>query len=330
VATENTLPGRSQDPESASENTTAPPARRRGRAAVALSAPDTAVLDCYIAALRAAPLSEQTRRTYTSKVRQYLAWVADADLDEDPLTSADGRDWAVRDYRTHLQTVLKRSPATVNNALVAVDDFYIRRGLGPASAARVEIPAAAPRALDQRAQLRYLRAAQACASPRDQALALIPFYAGTRISEIVALDIDDIARSARKGVLRINGKGERVRKVPIHPQLHTALADWLTERADWPGATHSPALFLNQRGQRLSVRGAHAIITGIAAAGGLEEDTTVHILRHTFATTLVRGGTDLVIVAELLGHARLETTRGYTRPSAEDRTRALDLLLVDK
>ena len=55
-----------------------------------------------------------------------------------------------------------------------------------------------------------------------------------------------------------------------------------------------------------------------------------HILRHTFATTLVRGGTDLVIVAELLGHARLETTRIYTRPSAEDRTRALDLLLTDK
>jgi integrase/recombinase XerC len=56
----------------------------------------------------------------------------------------------------------------------------------------------------------------------------------------------------------------------------------------------------------------------------------VHILRHTFATTLVCGGTDLVIVAELLGHARLETTRGYTRPNADDRTRALDLLLTDK
>ena len=171
---------------------------------------------------------------------------------------------------------------------------------------------------------------QARPSPRDQALALVPFYAGARISEIVALDIDDVARSARKGVLRILGKGERVRQVPIHPQLHAALNDWLAERADWPGATDTPALFLNQRGQRLSVRGAHAIVTGIAAAAGLDDDTTVHILRHTFATTLVRGGTDLVIVAELLGHARLETTRIYTRPSAEDRTRALDLLPVDK
>ena len=330
MATENATKPGAQKPASASENTTAPPRRRRGRAPLQLPAPFAELLDTYTQALRSAPLSDQTRRTYASKVRQYLAWLAGADLDSDALASADGRDWAVRDYRTHLQAVLKRSPATVNNALAAVDDFYIRRGLGPASAARVEIAAAAPRALDHRAQLRYLRAVQACPSPRDQALALVPFYAGARISEIVALDVDDVARSARKGVLRILGKGERVRQIPIHPKLHTALTDWLTERGDWPGATDSPALFLNQRGQRLSVRGAHAIITAIAGAAGLDEDTTVHTLRHTFATTLVRGGTDLVIVAELLGHARLETTRGYTRPSAEDRTRALDLLLVDK
>ena len=72
-----------------------------------------------------------------------------------------------------------------------------------------------------------------------------PFYAGARISEIVALDIDDVARSARKGVLRILGKGDRVRQVRIHPQLHAALTGWLAERADWPGATDTPALFLN-------------------------------------------------------------------------------------
>ncbi len=186
------------------------------RSTVDRPATKAAVLDDYTKALQSAPLSDQTRRTYASKVRQFLALLASAGLDSDPLTSADGRDWAVRDYRTHLQAVLKRSPATVNNALAAVDDFYIRHGLGPANAARVEIPAAAPRALDKRAQLRYLRAVQACPSPRDQALALVPFYAGARISEIVALDVDDIARSARKGVLRICGKGERVRKSGSH------------------------------------------------------------------------------------------------------------------
>jgi len=288
------------------------------------------VLEAYVAALARAPLADQTRRTYASKVRQYLAWLDGAQTDGDPLNTADGRDWAVRDYRTHLQAVLKRRPATVNSALAAVDDLYIRRHLGPANANRVELTNSAPRALSQRAQLRYLRAVQASPSPRDQSIALVAFYAGARISEIVALDTDDIGLSARKGTLRIYGKGERVREVPVHPQLRTTLAGWLDERPSWPGAEQSPALFLNQRGQRLGVKGAHDIITGIAEDAGLDDDITAHVLRHTFATTLVRGGTDLVIVAELLGHARLETTRGYTRPTAEDRTQALDLLLVDR
>src|SRR5487761_1321046 len=303
MTSENVAPGVSRDPELTSENTQARSARRYGRAPVELPGASAAVLRYYVAALAKAPLAAQTRRTYASRVRQYLAWLADFEADADPLVAAQGRDWAIRDYRTYLQAVLERRHPTVNNALAAVDDFYIRSGLGPGNAARVEIPAVAPRALDRRAQIRYLRAVEDCPSPRDQAIALVPFYAGTRISEIVALDVDDISRSARKGKLRIYGKGARVREVPIHPKLHKALDHWLSDRASWPGAAATPALFLNQRRGRLGVRSAH-------------------ILRHTFATTLVRGGTDLVIVAELLGHARLETTRGYARSTAEDRVRA--------
>ena len=138
-----------------------------------------------------------------------------------------------------------------------MDDFYIRRGLGPARANRVDLPDAAPRAPEPRAKVRYLRAVDGCPSPRDQALALVPFYAGARISEVVALDVDDARLSARKGLLRIFGKGERVREVPIHPKLRTVLAGWLDERPNWPGAKDSAALFLNQRGRRLGVKGAH-------------------------------------------------------------------------
>ena len=74
------------------------------------------------------------------------------------------------------------------------------------------------------------------------------------------------------------------------------------------GGPDSTALFLNQRGGRLGARGAHDVIVGITSAAGLDDEATAHLLRHTFATTLVRGGSDLVTVAELLGHARLETT----------------------
>nr|WP_322756032.1 tyrosine-type recombinase/integrase [Frankia sp. Cas3] len=65
-----------------------------------------------------------------------------------------------------------------------------------------------------------------------------------------------------------------------------------------------------------------------AEAAGLDEKTTAHVLRHTFATSLVRGGTDLVTVAELLGHSRLETVRIYTQPTEDDKIRALDHLIV--
>jgi hypothetical protein len=105
VASENTRRRASQSQAFTSENTKP---GRRGRAPVDLTGPYTTVLDEYVAALGSAPLAEQTRRTYASKVRQYLAWLGAGEFDDEPLSSADGRDWAVRDYRTHLQAVLKR------------------------------------------------------------------------------------------------------------------------------------------------------------------------------------------------------------------------------
>src|SRR5579875_2177283 len=150
VASENAHNARCDAGEPASENTKHPP---RGRAPIELDG------------------------RYAAVLHQYLAWLAHTDPGADPLASPEARDWAVRDYRTNLQTVQKRRPATVNNALAAVDDLYIRLGHGPANAKRAEIPPAAPRALDPRAQIRYLRAVHASPSPRDRALALVPFYA---------------------------------------------------------------------------------------------------------------------------------------------------------
>ncbi|WP_338204270.1 tyrosine-type recombinase/integrase [Candidatus Nephthysia bennettiae] len=330
MASENGLRWPFPGAESTSENTKVRAPGRRGATGTPLPPHLASRLDEYRAALDRAPLSPESRRTYASKVRQFLAWLAAAAVDGDPLADPDARDWAVRDYRSHLQAVAKAAPATVNGALAAVDDFYVRRGLGPANAERVELPRQAPQALDKRATVRWLRAVEAHLAPRDRALVAVLFYAGARISEAVRLDVNDVRLSARKGSLRLIGKGNKVREVPVHPQLRTNLALWLDERPNWPGADSTPALFLNQRGDRLSVRGASDVVITIAEAAGLEDETTAHILRHTFATTLIRGGADLVLVAELLGHARLETTRVYTRPSAEDRARVLELLPIDR
>jgi len=237
----------------------------------------------------------------------------------------------VRDYRTHLQAVAKAKSATVNNALAAVDDLYTRRGLGPAKASHVEIPDTAPRALDNRAQIRFLRAVQACLPlpprPSPRPLAVLrrrPHRRGRRPRRRRHRSLGPQRRPADLRQRRTGPRGPDPSPAAHHPRR---LAP---ERADWPGAAESSAVFLNQQGGRLGVRGAHTIITGIATDAGLDDDTTAHVLRHSFATTLVRGGTDLLIVAELLGHARLETTRIYTRPIAEDRARAVNLLPIDE
>ncbi|TYB71213.1 site-specific integrase [Nonomuraea sp. PA05] len=278
-------------------------------------------------------LDDDTRRNYLSRVRQYLAWLDATDLDGDPLIDPATRDWAARDYRAHLLTVLKRKPTTVNAHLTAIDDFNRRLGLGPAAAKRTALPNLAPRSLDQRAQLRFLRETALCA-PRDRAMGYTAFYAGPRIHELVALDIDDLHISARKGVLIIRmGKNGKYREVNMHVKLRTELETYLTERASLRGADKTKALFLNTRGGRLSARSATDVLNGIADRAGIEvgrdEDFTSHVLRHTLGTKLAREGEDVVTIAELLGHS-LETARRYTLPTDADRQAAIDKLTVDE
>ena len=278
------------------------------------------------------PLDGDTVRVYRSRVGRFLAWLADASVDGDPLAEQPARDWAVRDYRSYLLTVARRKPSTVNAHLTAIDDFYRRRGLGPAAARREDLPKAAPRALEHRDQLRWLRAADQ-AGPRDKALAHVGFYGGLRIAEIVGLDRDDVRISARKGHLVVRyGKGGRYREVPLHSALRTTLDKWQEERAKWPGHD-GPALFLNRRGGRLSTRGAYGALVALADSAGIsvgrEGLFTPHVLRHTAGTTLTRSGADIVIVAEILGHS-VETARRYALPSEQDRQAAIERLPVDR
>lgn len=288
----------------------------------------------YRQALGRTPLAASTCDKYARRVAAYLDWLATADVDGEPLTEPHARDWAVRDYRIHLKAVRRARPSTINGALAAVDDFYTRLGLGPAEAKReTATRRTAPKALNEREVRRYLRVVERDAGPRDAAIAATPFYAGTRVGELIGLDVEDVRMSARKGELRVVGKGAnggKERRVPIHAELRGILGAWLTDRHDWTGAD-SDALFLNRRGARISDRSARQIICRFGEAAGLGDDDSFgpHVLRHTFATQLIRKGVDIVIVAEMLGHSRLDTTRIYSLPTDADREAALEALTVD-
>ena len=148
---------------------------------------------------------------------------------------------------------------------------------------RLDLPARrAPKALTSRDDIRWQRAAQA-APPRDRALAALMRFAGARIAEAVALDLDDLPTTQRRRRLRIRGKGRKHRVVPVHPELAaalTALDAWRDARRRWPGARSTPAVFLNRAGTRLSVRAADRIIAGIAQVAGVEDAVTPHVRRH--------------------------------------------------
>lgn len=108
--------------------------------------------------------------------------------------------------------------------------------------------------------------------------------------------------------------------------MRQVLDEWLAERAKLADA-EQPAVFLSRAGARLSLRAADAAVRKVAAMAGLK--LSAHVLRHTCLTGLVRRGTDLVTVAELAGHSRVETTRRYSLPSEADRQQAVDDLQID-
>jgi integrase/recombinase XerC len=299
------------------------------------------VTAAYHAELDRLPLSANTRRAYRTRVANFLAWLVSADLDGgDPLADPHARDYAVRDYTRHLRVVGKKEPATINAVLAALDHFYRWRGLGPPNARRQDLPQLAPRALEPAEQRRLLRAVERSPSARDRALMLTLFYAGPRISEAAALEVGDVRLTARKGELAIrDGKGGTARKVPLHAEARAALAAWLADRARLleqlaergrPAApAEQEALWLSRRGTRLTTRAIDLLVRTLGAEAALEEELSAHVLRHTCFTNLRRAGVDLVTIAGLAGHARLDTTRRYTLPSEADRQAAIDAVQVE-
>ena len=154
-------------------------------------------------------------------------------------------------------------------------------------------------------------------SLRDRALLELLYATGGRVTEIINLNITDISTIQNEDseitTIRVKGKGGKERVVPIGSFALSAINDYLTRsRPTLCKVLTQKALFLNQRGGRLTRQSAWNIVANRAARAGLAEVVTPHSMRHSFATHLLDGGADIRVVQELLGHASVTTTQIYT------------------
>ena len=204
---------------------------------------------------------------------------------------------ALAAVRTFHLFLLREGEATVNPA----------EGVG-----RPKVPRTLPRPLSVE-DVDALLAAPSQEGPagiRDRAILETLYGGGLRISELVGLDVDDV--DLEEGSVRVLGKGTKERVVPLGRTACAAVRAYLTRvRPSFARPRTGPALFLNQRGGRLTRQGADKIVKRAATRAGLS-NVTPHVLRHSFATHLLDGGADVRVVQELLGHAALATTQIYT------------------
>ncbi len=154
---------------------------------------------------------------------------------------------------------------------------------------------------------------------RDAAMLELLYAGGLRVSELCGLDLQNLDFRAK--TVRVLGKGNKERIVPVHDSALGVLREWLDRRHEVlakPAKNQAPqAVFLNARGGRLTTRSVARHVKRYAAELGLQRKVTPHALRHSFATHLLAGGTDIRSIQELLGHASLSTTQRYTAVSFE-------------
>lgn len=156
---------------------------------------------------------------------------------------------------------------------------------------------------------------QKAAGRRDRAMLELLYATGMRISECIALNREDIHLTM--GFVRVFGKGGKERIIPLGRTAIEACTIYLNQTRGLleDAKFRNEALFLNQRGKRLTRQGVWKLLKGYALKSGIQQEITPHILRHSFATHLIENGADLRAVQELLGHADISTTQIYTHVS---------------
>jgi integrase/recombinase XerD len=267
-------------------------------------------------------LSANTLAAYRRDLRRYVAFCEKRDIlgpqDADESTirsfvaSISASTWGddERPYRA-------RSVARALSSVRSFHRFVLREGGAERDPATAVVQPKLPRSLPHPLpvdEIARLLAAPDTATPaglRDRAIFEVLYGAGLRISELVGLDVDDV--DLEDGSVRVLGKGGKEREVPLGAYAREAVGTYLTRgRPVFASTASRAALFLNQRGGRITRQSCARLLATYAEIGGIDRRMTLHTLRHSFATHLLEGGADVRVVQELLGHASVATTQIYT------------------
>lgn len=287
----------------------------------AVTWPETDAFEAYLVARRGH--SPHTVRAYLSDVQDFAAFAARNECGLSSVTMATARAWLAE------MAEAGRSRATLARRAASLRIFFdwaAETGIVPVSPvarlASVRIPQHLPTVLSVDATRRLLEtAAQAAADGdptalRDLACLELLYATGARVAEVCALDVDHLDLGER--LVRLRGKGDKERVVPLGAPAARALSTWLRDGRPRlvPLGSPSGALFLGARGGRWGQRQVRAMVHARCTDAGVQ-DIAPHGLRHSTATHLVEGGADLRAVQEVLGHATLQTTQRYTHVTPE-------------
>jgi integrase/recombinase XerC len=268
-------------------------------------------------------LAANTAESYERDICQFLAFIARAQdklPDMKQLFALSARDVRAFLAARRGEGVGSRSLSRTLSALRMFYKFLERRGYGKNDAIRAvalpKLPHSVPKPLTAPKATALIDSAD-IVSPdapewvlaRDTAVLALLYGSGLRISEALGLKRKDAPIKGRD-MLRVTGKGNKMRVVPVLPIVREAVERYLVLLPQKLGS--EDPLFVGVRGRELSPRIIQLRIAGARAALGLPETATPHALRHSFATHLLGAGADLRAIQELLGHASLSTTQGYT------------------
>ncbi len=253
-------------------------------------------------------VSHHTLRAYTGDLEEFISFT---DKRPDDIDNLDIRSFlAFLHHKKLRKSSVSRKLATLRSFFKYLHmEGYVKKN--PAKlVSSPKIPKSLPRFLsvDEIFCLLDKSPGDSFRETRDKAILELLYSSGPRVSELASLDISDL--DIKESLIRVKGKGRKERIIPVGSQAMVAIQNYLPERISMK--KKSSALFLNNRGGRLTERSIRRILLQCSRMVNLKGDLSPHTLRHTFATHLLHGGADLRSIQELLGHSSLSSTQRYT------------------